>query len=540
MNSFIKNIIVSTYCVVAGITENASGLVELYPSQFAELNAETFMQWTHGKVASELASMYDGLEKIWEDPQLGYNLRQMLINTTWQWESAADFNHRLFAPGKPFCYVYPREYAVHAANREALEALLKLPEGEKINRETSALLSEICRANGEYVICRLFGDFRQYWSEEEREKRGKKETEHHLYDAAGRVNPVALYGLYTEHMMLQRVGQESRGFHEWVKTLADRDGEFQKLADEAVTYYPQEEEALLKMLSLEASWSAIWCMARDGIMTGLKKESRGSNKLNRVNKHIRQLNFEQLPKTQADYIQAKYDMSKVAEGLEIPSDKQDVVQRLAGKITTPESVEKILATEAEQKREERLVNVCNIYLQYINLLGDDNAWKIEKEPTEDLPHIDKQLREFVLDLYMELTAILVEHGEEYIALASKINSQETGEMLTGELSEIAKAMNTTGFFIKMLCHTFHDILITDKADPKLVAENRDLVLRTMKVGITLEQIRQRFVQHNYYNSERLRYMYFADHKLRENWDVLSLYAIGAAIETFKQESMLNY
>ena len=136
--------------------------------------------------------------------------------------------------------------------------------------------------------------------------------------------------------------------------------------------------------------------------------------------------------------------------------------------------------------------------------------------------------------------IMTEQGEEYIDLASKINSQATGETLTGELSEISKEMNTTGFFIKMLARTFPDILITDKADPKLVAENRDLVLRTMKVGITLEQIRQRFVQHNYYNSERLRYMYFVDHKLRENWDVLSLYAIGAAIEAARQEGTRHY
>ena len=106
--------------LTAGITENASGQVQLYPSQFAELNAESFLRWTHGKVASELAAIYGGLEKIWEDPQLGYNLKQMLVNTKWQWKSAAAFNQKLFAPGRSFCYVYPQEYAVHAANREAL------------------------------------------------------------------------------------------------------------------------------------------------------------------------------------------------------------------------------------------------------------------------------------------------------------------------------------------------------------------------------------------------------------------------------------
>lgn len=540
MKTFIRSIMIAVCGLTAGGTENASGQVQLYPSQWAELNAESFLRWTHGKVASELAAMYDGLEKIWEDPQLGYNLKQMLVNTKWQWKSAAAFNQKLFAPGRSFCYVYPQEYAVHAANREALEALLKLPEGEKINRETSALLSEICRANGEYVICHLFGDFRQYWSEEAREKRGKQETEHHLYDAAGRVNPVALYGLYTEHMMLRRVGQESRGFHEWVKTRADRDGEFQKLADEAVTYYPQEEEALMKMLSMEASWSAIWCMARDGIMTGLKKESRGSNKLNRVNRHIRNLNFEQLPKPQADYIQAKYDMSKVAEGLEIPSDKQDVVQRLAGKITPPANAAAQRANRAELERQKRLLYICNIYRQFLEIKDDVEAWRLNQDPDTYEYHTDERTRKLINATYAEMLLIMTEQGEEYIDLASKINSQATGETLTGELSEIAKAMNTTGFFIKMLVHTFHDILITDKADPKLVAENRDLVLRTMKVGITLEQIRQRFVQHNYYNSERLRYMYFVDHKLRENWDVLSLYAIGAAIEAARQEGMRNY
>lgn len=364
-----------------------------------------------------------------EDPRQGVN---------WKSESTATFAQETFAPDTAFSYVYTmdNEMLVH---QDAMAELLKLPAASsKLRTETDKMLSEMARSIGEQIIRIECSDFRLYWCRGDYREEIRKPSAHHLYDTEGRTNPVALYGLYAEYVMRHQNTNdttERQGWHNFIKQIAERDDEYTKLATEAENHYPEDGKSLHQMLGYEATWSACWVMAKKALLAYCSNdkdaEKDGRRIINTVNKHIQALVASNLPEPQKKFIQQKYPMDKLTNGLNVPS---DLMARLEAKaadagILTPANAAEARQKEMEQKRVLRLAGICRLHADYIQLLPDDKAWELEEKNGSfgELEKYDDRTRKLVADVQLELFRAFTDHQDELNDLLVKVKDKATAE-----------------------------------------------------------------------------------------------------------------
>ncbi len=420
MLNFIKTAGIAICCSVVHVTQAQDAV-----------RAESFIQETQERI---LAKLQENAQAAGEDGEpLLTCIRDFQAprhSVKWKLEEAAAFEKKTFAANRAFRYAYIREN-VHVVHLEKVRALLQMTAADtRLEPETNALLSEMARSMGEQMMRLNCGDFRSYWCST-RSNAVKKPIPQHLYDAQGRVNPVALYGLYTEYMMRRNVAADA-GWHDFVAKQAEQDAEYQKMAETAKQYYPEGGKDLRRMLGYEASWSACWVMAKKALLEycGPDKDAKeeGLEIAQRVNQYIQDLATAQLPEAQKNYIHNKYPMDKLADGLNVPP---EVLAKLEAaeaelQILSPQNAEKAKQLAFEREREKRLVGVCKMSADYVRLLQKDSAWKLKMEHGEWVNQ-DPETEKLVHEVLAELFRIFVDRQEEINELLALVKDKETAD-----------------------------------------------------------------------------------------------------------------
>ena len=408
-----------------------SGVVSLAGGQDVA-DVQNFLHITEARIIDTLRQNATELGKNGEHLIKGLRDYQNPKNdVTWKIVDTAGFEQTTFAPSCPFYYVYTTENMLIGQRQTLTELLKQDAASPSLHNSTNKLLSEMARSIGEQIIRLDCGDFREYWCAGNFQRIQKKST-HHLYDAEGRVNPVALYGLYAEYIMRQK-HLNNAGWHDFLEKLAEQNTEFEKLAKTAKQHYPEEGKVLRKMLGHEATWSACWIMAKKALLTycGNEKDAKeeGREIVEQINKCIQNLMNAKLPEAQKNYIHQKYPMDKLASGLDLPPDKLAQLEESASElhIITPANADEVRKQEIEKKRLKQMSGVCGMTADYIRLLPKESAWELESDFRGNLTKYDDEMRKLVFDIYYELLHIFIDKQDAINELLSKVTDKVTAD-----------------------------------------------------------------------------------------------------------------
>lgn len=495
-------------------------------------NIRSFVYQTEKKIAEDLSA---AIENSVQTRNLRHDLQQFLLGKTTEWSylEETEFDKVTFAPGRSFGYVYGKGQPGFAVNRNALNQLLTLKEGDsQLLPEVSTFLRELTRTNGELILsCLLFRDFSVYWVRGASNQHTWQDRTHHLYDTEGRVNPLAIFGLFAEHTLFQQKQKDAPGFHEWLNGMAIQDGEYTELAKEAQAFYPQEMNTLLGMMAAEATWSAIWYTAKEAMEKAIKKTASAKHMIDSVNRVIEKMRWDNITPEQQTYLLTKYDLSRLTEGMDVPEEKKDELLKLANNISNPKKAAEKLAAEAEQRRQLRIANILKTHLLFYELMDEPDAWKIVYVPEAKEHSIDKKMREVTIRAHIELQHILTEHGESFVKLASKIHNQASADAYADELREIALKMRVAGFHMYILTTEFdqvfriHSDMKFNKKIEREYEEQLQSATRAKQMSVTFTKLWDRHKRMEYYGSEKLKSLYTDNDLWKHSGDFILLFTL---------------
>lgn len=419
------------------------------------------------------------------------SIGQQLSAAEYVLQDESAFNRYKAVKTKPFTYVYA-EAEKFVLNREELEQLLK-PEQEKARLQSGAalMIRELARASGELIICRQMQDINVYWGTESN-RNGKQQ---HLYDEEGRVNPVAIYGTYTEHLVRKQIpgGHTPQNLHAFVRSLAAEDSSYTEFAADVTENYPEDDEALLRMLGAEASWSAMWAKGKECItLAEAKEERKAKRQAARLNGYIKKMANSNLPEEQKQYLYNKYSFRQL-----------NALANGKVEFDIPEDVLETQKTEAQKKEEERLDSsarrICRMYATFFQLLGEEEVWAMEGTP-------DKRLEQLVYDAYLELTRSFVEDFVELETMLDNIHNTAEADTAVPAIIHKALEMDQHARLLMALGYDamFEKILHEDKLTPQLfTTSDWSDILKIY--AITLQKREQTAIRHRenlYYHSEK--------------------------------------
>ena len=498
MNKLFITITTALICHVIGV---AAAQDEAKTQKFLQQTEERIFQTLqeHAKQAGDEGK--DLLEYIQHSTKKRKDIQ-------WKPEIPETFEKVTFAPDTPFSYVYTTGYQEYIVNKEAFAALFQLePKSKKLGRETLEMLRELTRAMGEQIIRQRCGDFRSYWCRGDWRKGIRKPSAHHLYDAEGRVNPVALYGLYMEYVLWKRPDSspEDANFHSFVKKLAEHRTEYKQLAEEVEQHYPSGGAPLHRMLEYEASWSACWVMAKKALFTycGNDKDAEedGKKLTDIVNKHVQKLTEGPLPDAQKNYIHQKYQMNNLTQGTDVPAEMLQKMEQKATAvaITVPKSAEEAKQIAKRKKRQERVRQLGEAYADYLALLGDDKVWDIESNFTAK---IDKKLKKLIISTRLQLSYAFLDQYKELLDLIDTVQDNASAESKIPEIVRIAMDMNKT---YRLYCSMGFEVTFPKNAFIKeesleLARNFKELLQECAILKARASELSKRLDRNNYFGS----------------------------------------
>ncbi len=513
MNKLFITITAALICHVTGV---ASAQDEAKTQKFLQQTEERIFQTLqeHAKQAGDEGK--DLLEYIQHSTKTRKDIQ-------WKPEAPETFEKVTFAPDTPFSYVYATEYQKYIVNKEAFAALFQLePKSKELGRETHEMLRELTRAMGEQIIRQRCGDFRSYWCRGDWRKGIRKPSAHHLYDAEGRVNPVALYGLYMEYVLWKHPesSPENADFHSFVKKLAEQQSEYKQLAEEVEKNYPVGGAPLHRMLEYEASWSACWVMAKQALFTycGNDKDAEedGKKLTDIVNKHVQQLTEGPLPDAQKNYIHQKYQMNNLTQGTDVPAEMMQKLEQKATTvaITVPKSAEEAKQIAERKKRQERARQLGEAYADYLALLGDDKVWNIECSPAAK---IDKKLKNLIVSTRVQLSYALVEQYKELLDLIDTVQDKASAESKIPEIVRVAMDMNKTSRLYRSMGFevTFPNNAFLNDESREVARNHKELLLECAILKARASELCKRLDRSNYFGSRNFEQLMkdFADTRI---------------------------
>lgn len=431
MAPYIKNISLSLCCAFIGLVNGQD-----------DAAVQDFLQETRERVEKKLqkvATIAEENGKMILSGLAEYKSPRRAVE--WKITDTETFEKELFAEDRPFCYAYSESNCI-CVHQAALKNLLKQEKGSPVlETETNKMLSEMSRGIGEQMIRCMFGDSRSYWTRGDNNSLIRKPSRQHLYDEQGRVNPVALYGLYIEFLMRQNLnaaapdGVAGKGWHNFLEKVAEHDKEYDRLAKIAKKHYPEEGAALHRMLAYESTWSALWCMAKKALLAycGSDKDAEedGNAIVAEVNKYIKSFTADNLPEAQKSYIYSKYPMGDLTSGLNLKPEQLKKVEEKAAQVSIimPENAAAARNREIEEKRVKRIASVCNLHVDYLQLLSNESAWDIKetKTLTAKEKELDDKMRSMVLDIQYELFEIFADRQDELNELLAKVKDTATAD-----------------------------------------------------------------------------------------------------------------
>lgn len=479
----IRAIIIFLFCtagVVMGVEDDAM---------------QSFLRETEGRIAELLQKGIESkLEKQINVRGAGKELAQHVAKASFVTVGESEFRQYPLIGDKPFNYAYACNTGAFLVNREAVARLISQPASTPLLREeTSKLISDLAKGSGELIACLLMNDFKQYWHlASERTASERRDSRCHVHDADGRVNPVAIFGVYAEYLIRKQIPQGTPigGLHEFAAQLAVAEPEYTVLAKEMKAHYPEDDHALLQMLGGEASWSAVWAMGAQCIQNFPNTDANSSKRqANRLNKLIKKLTGLKIPDEQKHYLSAKYSFSKLNE-------------LAGGKVCfdTPEEVLEKEKSKAEEKRLQRVRRICGMHAEYLQLLKNNDVWHTEGEP-------DERLIKLVSTLQSELACDLVDKFIELLDILNTIQDTDSAEekipalmyhlLRMREITRLREAMDMEATFGKMMDRQGNKLQRLDNAD---IVEKLKINSEALN---TLSQIMERMRKMEYYNSEKL-------------------------------------
>lgn len=479
----IRAIIIFLFCtagVVMGVEDDAM---------------QSFLRETEGRIAELLQKGIESkLEKQINVRGAGKELAQHVAKASFVTVGESEFRQYHLTEDKPFNYAYACNTGAFLVNREAIARLISQPVSTPLLREeTSKLISDLAKGSGELIACLLMNDFKQYWHlASERTASERRDSRCHVHDADGRVNPVAIFGVYAEYLIRKQIPQGTPigGLHEFAAQLAVAEPEYTVLAKEMKAHYPEDDHALLQMLGGEASWSAVWAMGAQCIQNLPNTDANSSKRqANRLNKLIKKLTGLKISDEQKHYLSTKYSFSKLNE-------------LAGGKVCfdTPEEVLEKEKSKAEEKRLQRVRRICGMHAEYLQLLKNNDVWYTEDEP-------DERLVKLVSTLQSELACDLVDKFVELLDILNTIQDTASAEekipalvyhlLRMREIARLREAMSMEVTFGKMMDRQRNKVQQFDNAYAieKLKINNEALN--------TLSQILEKMKGLEYYNSEKL-------------------------------------
>lgn len=496
-----KLFITITVALVCHVTSVAAAQDEAKTQNFLKQTEERIFQTlqTHAQQAGDEGK--DLLEYIQHSTKKRKDIQ-------WKPEAPETFEKVTFAPDTPFSYVYATRYQEYIVNKDAFAALFQLePKSKELGRETLEMLRELTRAMGEQIIRQRCGDFRSYWCRGDWRKGIRKPSAHHLYDAEGRVNPVALYGLYMEYILWKRPesSPEDADFHSFVKKLAEHRSEYKQLAEEVEKYYPAGGAPLHRMLEYEASWSACWVMAKKALLTycGNDKDAEedGKKLTDIVNKHVQKLTEGPLPDAQKNYIHQKYQMNNLTQGTDVPAEMLQKMEQKATAvaITVPKSAEEAKQIAERKKRQERARNLGVAYADYLTLLGDDKVWDIESSAAAK---IDKKLKKLIVSTRIQLSYAFIEQYKELLDLLDTVQDNASAESKIPEIVRIGMDMNKTSRLHRSMGFevTFPNNAFVNEESREFARNHKELLQECVILKARASELSKRLKKSNYFGS----------------------------------------
>lgn len=496
-----KLFITITVALVCHVTSVAAAQDEAKTQNFLKQTEEQIFQTlqTHAQQAGDEGK--DLLEYIQHSTKKRKDIQ-------WKPEAPETFEKVTFAPDTPFSYVYATRYQEYIVNKDAFAALFQLePKSKELGRETLEMLRELTRAMGEQIIRQRCGDFRSYWCRGDWRKGIRKPSAHHLYDAEGRVNPVALYGLYMEYVLWKRPDSspEDADFHSFIKKLAEHRSEYKQLAEEVEKYYPAGGAPLHRMLEYEASWSACWVMAKKALFIYCENdkdaEEDGKKLTDIVNKHVQKLTEGPLPDAQKNYIHQKYQMNNLTQGTDVPAEMLQKMEQKATAvaITVPKSAKEAKQIAERKKRQERARQLGEAYADYLALLGDDKVWNIESSAGVKL---DKKLKKLIVSTRIQLSYALIEQYKELLDLIDTVQDNASAESKIPEIVRIGMDMNKTSRLHRSMGFefTFHYNAFIQEESREFAINHKELLQECAILKARASELSKRLKKSNYFGS----------------------------------------
>lgn len=228
-----------------------------------------------------------------------------------------------------------------------------------------------------------------------------------LYDAKKQANPAAVMGAYLAAYLHNRLTQDSMSWHDWVQKQAEQEPKWTEFAAECVAHYPAEEEAFLRMTTLETNW--VCCLdvlddePRERAMAFLK---RGMQEMPVwAAQHS-------IPTDQVDYVLKKYKV----EGLE----EEKPAEAALALADNGENGKNALTGKTREEQQALFVAVIAQHLEMRE--KDASYWKVEslKEGSAEW----KKRERYLLDTFDSLMDVAADHILQLYKLAAKINSRE--------------------------------------------------------------------------------------------------------------------
>lgn len=476
-------------CIIASVTL-AAGLA----MGQTEGEIRAFVQRAEAQIIELLQGGYHAALPRATAVGLTEAIGQQLSATEFVIKDESEFKRYKEEETKPFIYAYA-EAEKFTLNRGALEQLMKPgQDATALQSGATTMIRELARASGELFICRQMQDITVYWGDEAARAAGRLQ---HLYDDERRVNPVAIYGMYAEHLVRKQIpgGHTPHGLHAFVRSLAAEDSAYAKFAADVTENYPENDEALLRMLGAEASWSAMWAKGKECITLAEAKEETKAKRLTaRLNKLIKKVADSKLPEKQKQYLYNKYSFRQL--------------NALAGgkiKFDTPEEATEKLKSEKDAAREamrqSSMRRLCRMYATFFRLLGEEDVWAMEGTP-------DERLEQLVHDAHLELTRCFVGQYEELVKILDSIQDTAGADAAIPALVHQLLQMDQTARLLAAIGYDamFEKLLRENDITPKLFTTSDwgDILQLYAAASKTDELLTKRLWDNQFYHSEQLQ------------------------------------
>lgn len=305
-----------------------------------------------------------------------------------------------------------------AVNDTALVNLLSKeePGDEEIREFTYTILKESAYALGESWAAENYPAIREYWADFS--QKGQ------LTDESGRINPLAVSGLYAEHLIDNMGNKTNASFHEFTQNQTKAGT---SIAQGITANYPDVtsdagsfKQGLLAAFSLEDTYIKRWKLS--------KKDKPSARETKQITQLTQSISNSPLPQAFKTYLEQKYPTGQAVAPTPKPEPEPDPEPQPENQTTGQSSYS--TDDHIRLKEPERAKEFCSQYLNFVNLMDDESVWDTPRDRM-----LDSRLRKLLMYAINEELKTFARLSAEYKAKAARIQSPTRREDAVSDLIE---------------------------------------------------------------------------------------------------------